>query len=139
MANHKFYGNLIALCVGLILFGTDLFSQFPSLDRIGITFFGGYLAVSVYHAWIFGSERMANMYSAIVFWLMPVVFAFSVVFCLLYGLIVSVPKFLYSMFQWLMYRRSKRVVAAPKQSPVRSTFPTSSRRANSNVVQIRQK
>lgn len=131
--DNKFSSNLIAFLVGITLIGTDLFTRMPSIDRIGETLIGGYLALSLYHAWKFASPRFADLTSVVVFWLFPVVFTFTVVFSIFIGLVVSIPKFLISFFKWL----SKRKVSRPRLiNDIRSPRTFTSNQRETNVIPI---
>lgn len=120
LLDNKFINNLVAFITGIVIFATDLFTQIPSADRIGITLFGGYLFLSIYHAWQFAAPRISNLTSMVVFWLFPAVFGFTVVGALLIGLIVSIPKFIISYFKWQTTKsRSKYHQMQKQHSPQR--------------------
>jgi MFS superfamily sulfate permease-like transporter len=133
--DNKFSSNLIAFLIGIVVFGTDLFSRMPSIDRVGITFLGGYLVLSLYHAWKFASPRFSDFTSVVVFWLFPVVLAFSVVFSLLVGLVVSVPKFIISFFKWSSEKQTTRAVHRQSMNHKHLSKPSKrSVRGVSNVI-----
>lgn len=132
---NKLGSNLAAFLSGSILFSTDLFTQFPTVDRVGITFLGGYLVLSLYHAWKFASSRFSNFESILVFWLFPIIFTYIIVFSLIVGLIVSVPKFIISIISWVRKMKTKpsqlRNVAQRDQAD--STY---FRRERTNIISI---
>lgn len=86
---NKFSSNLIAIILGMTVFGTDMFTRLPSIDRFGFVLFGGYVVLSLYHSWMFAYPRISNLTSIVVFWLFPIAFTFTIGFSLLTGLIVS--------------------------------------------------
>ncbi|MCM3130242.1 MULTISPECIES: hypothetical protein [unclassified Paenibacillus] len=98
--DNKFSSNLIAFISGLLVFSTDFFSRMPSLDSTGLSLFGGYIFLSVYHGWKFAAPRLSNLTSAVVFWLYPVVFGFTMLWAMLIGMMISAPKFVISFFKW---------------------------------------
>lgn len=132
--DNKFSSNLIAFLLGIVVFGTDLFTQLPSFDRTGITLFGGYFLLSIYHACKFASSRFSDLTSVVVFWLFPVVFVIIVMLSLMVGIIVSIPKFIISFFRWLSEKKGSKF--AKQQSKRYRNHPKSvwTEHGGSNVI-----
>jgi len=107
--NNKLTANLFAFLLGAVVFATDLFSQYPSLDRVGISCIGGYIFLSLYHAWKFASPKISNLESFLVFWLFPLVLIFTVIWALLVGFVTSIPRLIVSFIQWRLSKKKATV------------------------------
>lgn len=129
--DNKFSSNLIAFVLGMVVFSTDLFTRFPSLDRFEIAFVGGYVVLSLYHTWKFAYPRISNLSSILVFWLFPIIFLFTIVFSLLIGHIISVPKFVISFIKWLHARRKPQTY-----HEIRNSGTVQKHQQGSNIISL---
>lgn len=94
----RFRSNMIAIILGMIMFGSEPILNGVLLIDIKRTLFGGYLFVSIYHAFLFGSRRISGT-SMMIMWMMPLIIIFFALYSMIYGLITSIPLTIYSWFQ----------------------------------------
>lgn len=114
-SNMDFYKNIMAFLIGFI-FLSDLFAVSFSLLEIKSALIMGYLSLSVYHGFIFAASKLNfDMFSLMMIWLLPVVLVFVLAFSLIFGLVVSVPKFIISGYKWNEARKQKKEVS-PKMN-----------------------
>lgn len=93
------WSNVIAIALGVIIFGFNHLSEEINTQNINTTLFGGYLFVSIFHGFLFGSKRMDTM-NIIIVWLAPIMMVVIIIYSLIYGLISSIPLTIYSIYEW---------------------------------------
>ncbi|MEV5027903.1 hypothetical protein [Paenibacillus sp. LPE1-1-1.1] len=130
--NPGFIKNLIVFIAGAIFIGTDFFSTF-NLDQPLRYPVGGYMVISAYYARIFGSARFGNVYSLVVFWMLPFAAIFCLAASLIYGIVMSVPKFIMSFIKWKA-SKNRSLVQETASGHV-SPFPVMAKPTHQNVAQ----
>jgi hypothetical protein len=98
-----FIKNLVIFVAGAVFIGTDFFTTM-NLNHLLQYLLGGYLVLSIYYGFLFGSEKYGNILSAVIFWLLPFSLVFAIGSSLIYGLVMSIPKFIISFFKWKRQR-----------------------------------
>lgn len=109
-----------AIIIGIIIFSTGFLSHWSDLSNINHILISGYTSLSIYHGFLFGSYKFGDIFSMLSIWLLPFLGIFLMFICLLYGLVVSIPKTIVSALKWRVERDYKK--AQKQQSSYQSNI-----------------
>lgn len=97
--------NAIAFVIGMILIG---YGHIRDTSPIYFALIGGYISLSLYYAWRFGMIHYGNLFSVVIFYLLPFALVFAIFVSLIVGFFTSIPRFIYAIYQWRKYAQKRQ-------------------------------
>lgn len=125
-----FIRNCIAFVLGVLILG---FHSYQDTHQIRYLLIGGYILLSIYHAWSFGVKHYGNLFSLIVFWLLPLALVFAIFASLTVGFLTSIPRFVYSGYMWRKQYTSNAYVPASIKTENVIPFPSKDKKRFSHI------
>jgi len=88
--------NLIAIILGMLFIGLPSYQETHHMLNL---FTGGYVVLSLYHAWRFGVKHYTvNNFSLLLIWLLPFSIVFAIFVSIIVGFLISIPQFAYGVY-----------------------------------------
>ena len=88
--------HLIVSVIGILVFSTKTMTGLD-MTTIAELFKGAFLALVIFHIFIFFSRHFANLFTAVLWWLLPFTLAFALGISIIAGLLLAVPQFVLSV------------------------------------------
>lgn len=133
--------HLIVIAVGIIFVSERLWvvAQYSIIETLATGLFSSYVALSVFYGFRLLADRIQGILDFVILWFVPFALLFTFFFAMGYGFVVSIPKFIYSIFLWKKEKRYKNFKnqyissSQQQQQSIKSNFI---RQADHNVIRF---
>ena len=88
--------HIIVSIIGILVFSTKTMTGLD-VATIAELFKGAFLSLVIFHIFIFFTRHFANLFTAVLWWLLPFTLAFALGVSIIAGLLFAVPQFVLSV------------------------------------------